>query len=124
MNHHIDHLTAAERATVLAAGTPVHIPKDWSLIWERTSADRAYLIVSGEVIIKRKGQEVARLADGDVVGESAIVNHRLRSATVVAATPLEVVHFSRETVERLCLEIPAFRAALDAAAGERLETTA
>ncbi len=69
----------------------------------------------------RKGKtEIARLGPGDVVGESAIVNHKLRSASVVSTTPVRVLHFTREAVEELCSEIPTFKAALDAAAGERI----
>ena len=65
--------------------------------------------------------EVATLGPGAVVGESAIVNRTLRSATVVALTPLKVVHFTRDTIEELAEEVPSFGAALRAAAAGRLE---
>lgn len=116
----IEHLSREDLDRVVAAGTPVRIRAGWSLIWERTPADKAYLIRSGEVSIRREGREVARLGAGDVVGETAIVGHRLRTATVVAATDLQVVHFTDEAVERLCVEVPAFRAALERVATERL----
>ena len=50
----------------------------------------------------------------------AIVNRTLRSATVVALTPLEVVHFTSETLEELADRVPAFGAALRAAAAGRV----
>lgn len=120
MTHIADHLTAAELQRVSEAGTRVRIPEGWSLIWDRTPADKAYLIVSGEVSVRRQHVEVARLGAGDVVGEMAIVNHKLRTATVVAATPLEVVHFTAETVTELIEQIPALRTALEVTAAERL----
>ena len=43
------------------------------------------------------------------------MERRLRTATVVAASPLEVLHFTREAVECLYAEVPAFRDALDQA---------
>ena len=51
-------------------------------------------------------------APGQIIGEAAIVNHTLRSATIVALTPLEVVHFTSERLEELVGEIPAFAEAL------------
>jgi CRP/FNR family cyclic AMP-dependent transcriptional regulator len=74
------------------------------------------------VSVRRGGVEVATLGPGAVVGEAAIVNRTLRSATVVALTPLRVVHFTREAIEDLAAEIPAFGKALRAAAAGRLES--
>jgi CRP-like cAMP-binding protein len=107
-------------ATVVRAGRHVHLPANWSLIWERTPADKAYLIVDGEVSVRQAGQEIARLGPGDVIGEMAIVNHKLRSASVVSLTPLEVVHFTKESLEQLLEEVPAFGEALRGTAADRL----
>ena len=48
-----------------------------------------------------------------------IVAHRLRTATVISTSRLECLHFTREQVEQLENEIPAFKEALEAAAQER-----
>jgi CRP/FNR family cyclic AMP-dependent transcriptional regulator len=116
MTQRFSDLSAADREIVLARGNRFNVQQGWSLIWERTGADKAYLITAGEVSIQRKGVEIARLGAGDFVGETAIVEHRLRTATVVAATKLEVVHFTREVVEELCQELPAFAALLSESA--------
>jgi CRP/FNR family cyclic AMP-dependent transcriptional regulator len=105
----------AELRTIAAAGRLVTVPEGWSLIWERTPADKAYVVLSGDLDVRRNKQVVARLGAGDVVGEVAIIEHRLRTATVVAASPLEVLHFTREAVEQLYADVPPFRAALDRA---------
>lgn len=122
MTHIADTLTRRELQRIHRQGTRVTVPEGWAVIWERTPADKAYLIVSGEVSIRRNNVEIARLGPGDVVGEMAIVNHKLRTATVVAVTPLEVVHFTAEAVEELREQIPAFREALDQTARGRLTT--
>lgn len=109
-------------ATVVRAGRHVHLPANWSLIWEKTPADKAYLIVDGEVSVRKGGQEVARLGPGDVIGEMAIVNHRLRSASVVSLTPLEVVHFTKESLEQLLDDVPTFGDALRGTTADRLGT--
>ena len=53
------------------------------------------------------------------MGEAAIVNHSLRTASIVALTPLELIHFTDDAVRRLCDEMPSFRSALDGVALER-----
>ena len=117
----LDALDPADARRVLAAGRTLTLPKGWSPIAERTPADKAYLITEGEVSVRKGGVEVATLGPGAVVGESAIVNRTLRSATVVALTPLKVVHFTRDAIEELAEEVPSFGAALRAAAAGRLE---
>lgn len=67
-------LTDEEIRAVAERGTPVTIPADWSLIWEKTPADKAYIILEGEVSVRRDGVEIARLGPGDTVGEAAIVS--------------------------------------------------
>jgi CRP/FNR family cyclic AMP-dependent transcriptional regulator len=118
----LEALSDDDLKTVVQAGRPVHLPADWSLIWERTPADKAYLIVEGEVSVRKGGEEVARLGPGDVIGEMAIVNHRLRSASVVSLTPLEVIHYTKESLEQLLEEVPAFGDALRGTSADRLGT--
>jgi CRP-like cAMP-binding protein len=117
----LDALDPADAQRVLAAGNALTLPQGWSPIAESTPADKAYLITEGEVSVRKGGTEVATLGPGAVVGETAIINKTLRSATVVALTPLRVVHFTSERIEELARAIPAFGDALRAAAAERLE---
>jgi len=125
----IGHLSRFERldhedlVKVVNAGTYVRLPANWSLIWERTPADKAYLIVSGEVSVRKAGKEIARLGAGDVIGEMAIVEHKLRSASVVSLTPLEVIHFTDDAIQRIREQVPAFDEALRQTAAERLGST-
>ena len=100
---------------VAASGVELDVPAGWSLIWAKTPADKAYVILEGEVDIKLDSGKTVRLGAGDVIGEKAILEHSLRSATVVAATPLVVLHFTSEAVTSLYNDVPAFRAALDTA---------
>lgn len=115
-----DTFSPQEVARICAAGTAVKVPEGWSPIWEKTPADKAYIVLSGTVSVRRNNQEIARLSEGDIVGEAAIVNSSLRTATIVAVTPLELIHFTDDAVRRLCAEIPAFRQILTTAADERL----
>jgi CRP/FNR family transcriptional regulator, cyclic AMP receptor protein len=116
----LDALDPADAQRVLAGGRALTLPQGWSPIAAGTPADTAYLITEGEVSVRKGGVEIATLGPGAVVGESAIVNRTLRSATVVALTPLRVVHFTAERIEELADEVPAFGAALRAAAAGRV----
>ena len=113
---HIDRfagLSDAEVQKIADTGTYVTVPENWALIGEGTSADKAYLLISGEVSVRREGQEVATLGPGEIFGEMGIVTHKLRTATVVSRTRLECLHFTRDQIEELESEIPAFKKALD-----------
>ncbi|MDT0200878.1 cyclic nucleotide-binding domain-containing protein [Nocardioides sp. AE5] len=112
-------LTDAEVQSIVDRGTPVRIPANWSLIWEKTPADKAYIIIEGEVSVRRNGEEIARLGPGDTVGETAIVTHKLRNASVVSLTELQVLHFTSEAVQEL-LGIETFRTALEQTSQDRL----
>lgn len=118
---HFDGLSDDQVHKIVDNSTHVTLPKDWALIGEQQPADKAYLILDGEVSVRRGGNEVARLGPGDTIGEVAIVKHSLRTATVISVTPLELLHFTAEAVEKLTGEIPQFAAALKETADERIE---
>ena len=83
--------TPQEIAKISSAGTRVTLPEGWAPISEKTGADKAYIILSGTVSVRQHGKEIAQVGEGDIVGEAAILNHSLRSASIVALTPLELV---------------------------------
>ena len=116
----LEDLSNADLKKVIDKGRLVRLPANWSLIWEKTPADKAYLIVEGEVSVRKGSEEVARLGPGDVIGEMAIVGHKLRSASVVSLTPLEVIHFTKESLEELLDDVPAFGEALRGTTSDRL----
>ena len=117
----LESLSDADLTTVIEKGRHVTLPANWALLWEKTPADKAYLIVDGEVVVRKGTEEIARLGPGDVIGEMAVVKHKLRSASVVSVTPLEVIHFTRESLEELLDEVPAFGDAIRATTQDRLE---
>lgn len=108
-----------EIAKISASGTRVNLPAGWSPIWESTPADKAYIILSGSVSVRQHGKEIAQLGPGDIVGEQAILRRSLRTASIVATSPLELIHLSIEALERLDVEMPRFHEALEAVAAER-----
>ena len=114
-----DGLSPAEVGRIKSAGTTITLPQGWSPISEQTPADKAYILEEGEVSVRRRGEEVATLGPGQIIGEAAILNRSLRTASVVATTPLRVIHFTGEALERLVDEVPAFGEAVRSATAER-----
>ena len=111
--------TPEEIARISASGTRVRLPEGWAPISEKTGADKAYIILNGQVSVRSHGDEVAKLGPGDIVGEAAIVNHSLRTATIVALTPLELIHFTKEQLDELNGHMPSFHEALEKTASAR-----
>ena len=111
--------TPEEIARISASGTRVRLPEGWAPISERTGADKAYVILEGTVSVRSHGEEVAQLGPGDIVGEQAILNHSLRNATIIALTPLELIHFTEDQLDRLDVEMPSFHQALEKTAADR-----
>jgi CRP/FNR family cyclic AMP-dependent transcriptional regulator len=114
------HLNKDQIHRIVEHGTYLTIPQDWSLMMENTAADKAYLILEGEVSVRHGKDEIARLGPGAMIGEIALVAHKLRTATVVSITPLEVLHFTAEGLQELEDKIPDFRKALEGLTAERL----
>lgn len=107
-----EHFTPEEIARISATGRRVKLPEGWSPIWEDTPADKAYILLAGTVSVRRDGKEIAQLGPGDIVGEAAIVGQKLRTASIVALTPLDTIHLTDETLRELDKEWPAFHQAL------------
>lgn len=109
--------------TLATVGTAVNIPQGWSIIMQTTPADSAYIVLDGTVEIRKSGEVLASLGPGDVFGEIALVNHRLRSASVIASTEIRALRLGDEAVRALIEQDSGFADTLRTTAESRLESS-
>jgi CRP-like cAMP-binding protein len=88
------------------------IPAHWPLIHQETPADACYVILEGDADVLVKGEKVASITTGAVVGEAGLASHKLRNASVTSTTPLELLHINAEEFTELIKRRPAIKAAL------------
>ncbi len=74
-----------------------------------------YVIVEGEASVYVRGEHVASVGPGAMVGEMALIDHRPRTATVVADAEMKVLRFRTQAFRTLLDEMPK--------ASERVMTT-
>lgn len=67
----------------------------------------AFVLVEGQAAVSRGGRELARLGPGEVIGELSLLDPGPRSATVTAATPLQVLTISADDFHKVLESSPA-----------------
>lgn len=83
--------------------------------------DVCYVIVQGSANVYKNGEYVTSVGSGAMVGEMALLEHRPRSATVVAETPMVLAAFGTKEFQTLLEELPRAKERVMAVLGERLK---
>jgi len=86
----------------------VTLPSGSVLAQQDSMGRECFIIVSGDVTIRRNNRKIATKSAGDIVGEMALLDNAPRTATVVAATDLEVLILNRRDFKVLLTETPGF----------------
>lgn len=80
-----------------------------------------FVIVDGDVSVKKDGNEIRRLGPGDFFGEIALIyDNARRTATVTAASPLRFFVLTRQSFRSLLEHQPEIEEKVMAALEERL----
>jgi CRP-like cAMP-binding protein len=80
----------------------------------------AFIILSGDVLVKRNGRKVATLGAGDVVGEMSLLDKGPRTASVVAASDVTMLVIDSRRFLAVIDDIPAIAHKLLAALAGRI----
>jgi CRP/FNR family transcriptional regulator, cyclic AMP receptor protein len=65
-----------------------------------------FVITSGSASVYVRGEHVATSGPGSMIGEMALVDHRPRTATVVADSDLQLLRFDSQAFRTLLDEMP------------------
>jgi CRP/FNR family transcriptional regulator, cyclic AMP receptor protein len=96
----------------------------WPLIREQTPSDACYILLSGEAGVYVGDDRIAVVGPGEVIGESALRRGKLRNATVTTTGRTEVLHITRDDLDRLLDQVPALRELMDATAARHIPKAA
>ncbi len=106
--------------------TREHFEPGQHVFREGELGDRLYIILKGEVEVRREaahGGVLARLGPGQCFGEMALVNMTTRNATVRCVSPLDVLSLPRQEFAVLAANLPDLRQSFERLAAERVAST-
>ena len=104
-----------------------HLKAGEKLMSQGEAGDSCFIIQSGLCVasVRKNGEQhtVARLKDGDIVGEMAIVTGEPRNASVDAETDMELWCLTRSQFDDISKEYPELRIFLTELVANRFETS-
>jgi CRP-like cAMP-binding protein len=86
----------------------VDFPAGATIIREGEMADHMYVVLKGDVIISLKNKVLARAFPGEVIGEMALINSDIRSATVTARCACRLAVIDESSFKALIRHVPEF----------------
>lgn len=91
---------------VASATVEISIEQGRTLVREGDVGHECFVIVEGSATVARNGETIATIGSGDVVGELAPLTGGMRTATVTADTPMEVLVIGQREFAGLLDEVP------------------
>ena len=95
-----------ELRRVVELGHEVDLPAGSVLVDQGDPGTSCYVILSGVAGVYVRGEYVASSGPGSMVGEIALIDHRPRTATVVADSDLDLLQFDSAAFRTLLDEMP------------------
>jgi len=100
-------LSKKDLELVAGAGAEVSVAEGAVILEQGGGGRSAYVILSGEFVVRRNGRKVATLGPGAIVGELALLDDQPRSATVVCTAPARVLEVTSGQFRAVLDEVPA-----------------
>lgn len=117
-------LAAKDRRVIAELATRHEMPAGQTLTPKGEAGRDFMIVIEGEVEVRAHEKHVATLGPGDYFGEIALLEHRPRTATVTAVTPIVVEVIGRSGFGLALAEVPGLSAALHEAMDRRLKELA
>jgi len=111
----------SEVRTIASLGTPVDVAEGTYLTRRGQPGREFFLVLDGEASCRVGRKEVTRFSSGDYFGELALLHGGIRTADVVAATPMTLLVFDAREFRSLLMTTPTISVKMLAHVAERLE---
>jgi CRP-like cAMP-binding protein len=99
----------------------VEFPAETVIFTEGIEGNHMYVVIEGEVFISLKDKVIATAVPGEIVGEMALINSDIRSATVTAKTDCLLALIDQSSFESLIQHVPEFTQYVMNVLGDRLQ---
>lgn len=115
MKQHLVHLrevplfngcTRKELEKIAKASDEIKMTAGTMIIDQGQTGREAFVILDGEVAVKRNGRKVADLGSGAVVGELSLLDHGPRTATAVCTTDCSLLVIDQRRFLAVIDDIP------------------
>lgn len=90
-----------ELANIASIGYEQEFPAGQELTREGERGRQFFVLLEGTVNVRKRGNQVATMKEGDFFGETALVSHGGRTATVTATTPVRALVISDRSFRSL-----------------------
>lgn len=116
-------LSGKQLKAIARSGTERNFDAGTSIVKEGEKGVGFYLILEGNVEVRKKGRLLTKLSGGDFFGEMGLIDDQPRSADVVAASPTKTLCISEWTFTGIVKGNPDIAMNMMRALVGRLRTT-
>lgn len=112
----------AELKSIQKKARPMSVAAGTVIVDEGSVGQTFYYVVSGKATVVRNGRKTAEIAPGGYFGELALLDRLPRSATVKAASDMELIAVDQRDFNKLLRESPSTVRKLLTATASRLRS--
>jgi CRP/FNR family cyclic AMP-dependent transcriptional regulator len=113
-------LSKKELRTIAHLATYLEEPAGTVLTAEGETGNEFIIVLEGQVDVLQGGEVIATRGAGDYFGEIALMDHRPRTATIVAKSPVEIEVIGRQEFTGMLAEVPELAGKIMATMAQRL----
>jgi CRP-like cAMP-binding protein len=117
-------LDGEQRVVIASRIHELSVDADMTLALQGENAYELFVIEQGEAEVRRDGEPIATLGEGDVFGEIGVLVTGTRRATVVATTPMRLVAMFSRDFKQIEGQMPALADRLREIMRERVARSA
>jgi CRP/FNR family transcriptional regulator, cyclic AMP receptor protein len=105
---------------IAKAGDEVTMPAGSLIVDQGQTGREAFVVLDGQVTVKRNGKKIASSGPGTIVGELSLLDHGPRTATVTCDTDCTFLLLSQRSFLGVVDEVPALAHKLMASLAGRI----